>query len=341
MVTGDDVTTGAAIAKQLGIPGEAILGAEFAALSEPDRLVRIDDIGVVGRVAPEHKVLLADTLKRKGEVVAMTGDGVNDAPAIKAADIGIAMGSGTEVAKNAARMILSDDDFATIVFAVEQGRKIYDNLMKYIRFVLLLLVAFVLTFLGASIFDIAGGEPFNPAQVLWIHFVVNAAFGFALGFDQETPGLMSLRPRPRGESVLTQSVMITVGLVGLAITIGLLALIQVGTSVYGSAAVGQSIAFTAFALCLIVAAFECRSETASVFTLSTFDSRQMNRAAIVEFVLAVFTTQLDGFRRILGTTQIDFQQFAWALVPAIVLLALWELGKLIARGRSHPALARA
>jgi Ca2+-transporting ATPase len=128
MVTGDDVITGAAIAKRVGIGGEAILGADFAALPEAERLARIDDIGVVGRVAPEHKVLLAETLKKKGHVVAMTGDGVNDAPAIKAADIGIAMGSGTEVAKNAGRMILSDDDFATIVFAVQQGRKIYDNL---------------------------------------------------------------------------------------------------------------------------------------------------------------------------------------------------------------------
>ena len=191
MVTGDDVITGAAIAKQVGIDGEAILGADFAALSEAERLARIDDIGVVGRVAPEHKVLLADTLKKKGDVVAMTGDGVNDAPAIKAADIGIAMGSGTEVAKNAGRMILSDDNFATIVFAVEQGRKIYDNLTKYIRFVLVLLVVFVLTFLGATLFNIAAGEPFTPAQVLWIHFIVNAPFGFALGFDKESPGLMA------------------------------------------------------------------------------------------------------------------------------------------------------
>ena len=204
MVTGDDVITGAAIAKQLGIPGEAILGADFAALPEAERLARIDDIGVVGRVAPEHKVLLVETLKKKGEVVAMTGDGVNDAPAIKAADIGIAMGSGTEVAKNAGRMILSDDNFATIVYAVEQGRKIFDNLSKYIRFVLVLLVVFVLTFLGAALFNIAAGEPFNPAQVLWIHFVVNAAFGFSLGFDEETPGLMDRVPRPRGNSLLTR-----------------------------------------------------------------------------------------------------------------------------------------
>src|SRR6187401_1218478 len=177
MVTGDDVVTGASIAKQLGIPGDAMLGAEFAALSEQERLDRIDSIGVVGRVAPEHKVLLAETLKQKGEVVAMTGDGVNDAPAIKAADIGIAMGSGTEVAKNAARMILSDDNFATIVYAVEEGRKLFDNLTKYIRFVLLLLVAFVVSFLGATVFNIAAGEPFTPPQVLWIHFVVNASFG--------------------------------------------------------------------------------------------------------------------------------------------------------------------
>jgi Ca2+-transporting ATPase len=333
MVTGDDVTTGAAIAAQLGIPGQAILGADFAALSEAERLARIDDIGVVGRVAPEHKVLLADTLKQKGDVVAMTGDGVNDAPAIKAADIGIAMGSGTDVAKNAGRMVLSDDNFATIVYAVEQGRKIYDNLTKYIRFVLLLLVAFVLSFLGATIFNIAAGEPFTPAQVLWIHFVVNAPFGFALGFDQETPGLMARTPRPRGESVLTRPLLITVGLVGLAMSIAILSLIQLGTGHFGSVQVGTSMAFTAFALMMIVAAFECRSETATVFTLSTFDSKQMNWAALGEFVLAVLTTQMDALRRILGTTDLSMKEFRWTVIPAIVLLGLWELGKFLARRR--------
>jgi P-type Ca2+ transporter type 2C len=337
MVTGDDVTTGAAIAEQLGIPGAAMLGADFAALTDEERLARIDDVGVVGRVAPEHKVLLADTLKQKGDVVAMTGDGVNDAPAIKAADIGIAMGSGTEVAKNAGRMILSDDNFATIVFAVEQGRKIYDNLMKYIRFVLILLVVFVLTFLGAAIFDIAAGQPFTPAQVLWIHFVVNAAFGFALGFDKESPGLMERRPRPRGEAVLTRSVVLTVGLSGLAITIGLLTLLQLGTTHFGSQALGTSIAFTSFALCLIVAAVECRNETASVFTTETFEGRQMNRAILVELVLAVLVTQMDVFHRLLDTTPINARQFAWALVPAIVLLFLWELGKLVARRTKAPS----
>jgi Ca2+-transporting ATPase len=241
------------------------------------------------------------------------------------------MGSGTEVAKNAGRMILSDDNFATIVFAVEQGRKIYDNLTKYIRFVLVLLVVFVLTFLGATLFNIAAGEPFTPAQVLWIHFIVNAPFGFALGFDKESPGLMGRKPRPRGESVLTRPVLITVGLSGLAITIGLLSLIALGQHHFGSVHVGQSIAFTSFALCLIVAALECRSETRTVLTTASFDSRQMNWVMIGEFVLAVLTTQMDTLRRVLGTTEINLREFAWALVPALALLALWELGKLLAR----------
>ncbi|AYC36315.1 cation-translocating P-type ATPase [Streptomyces griseorubiginosus] len=331
LITGDDVTTGAAIARQIGIPGEAVLGADFAAFTEEEQLDRIDRIGVVGRVAPEHKVLLANTLKKKGEVVAMTGDGVNDAPAIKAADIGIAMGSGTDVAKNAGRMILSDDNFSTLVYAVEQGRAIYDNLTKYIRFVLLLLVTFVLTFLGATIFNIAAGEPFTPPQVLWIHFVVNASFGFALGFDQESPGLMSRRPRPRGESVLTRPVLVTVGLAGLAITLALLGLIKLGQAHYDSVATGQSIAFTAFSLCLVVAAFECRSETGSVLTAATFDSKQMNWVALTQLVLSVLVTQMDGFRRLLGTTEIDARQFGWALLAALALLVAWEVGKLLAR----------
>ncbi|WP_306317413.1 MULTISPECIES: HAD-IC family P-type ATPase [unclassified Streptomyces] len=333
MVTGDDVITGAAIAEQIGIGGEAILGAEFAALPEEERLARIDGIGVVGRVAPEHKVLLAETLKKNGDVVAMTGDGVNDAPAIKAADIGVAMGSGTEVAKNAGRMILSDDNFATIIHAVEQGRKIYDNLTKYIRFVLILLVVFVLTFLGASLFDIADAEPFNPAQVLWIHFVVNAAFGFSLGFDKVGAGLMTRRPRPRGEPVMTPPLMLTVGLAGAGVAVALLSLIKLGEARYDSVRIGNSIAFAAFALCLIVAAVECRSQTGTALTVDTFDSKQLNWTMLAEFVLAVLVTQTDAFNRLLDTVPLSIGQFGWALLPALALLALWELGKLIARRR--------
>jgi Ca2+-transporting ATPase len=344
MVTGDDVVTGAAIAEQLGIPGEAILGADFAALPEAERLDRIDRIGVVGRVAPEHKVLLADTLKKKGDVVAMTGDGVNDAPAIKAADIGIAMGSGTEVAKNAGRMVLSDDNFATIIDAVEQGRKLYDNLTKYIRFVLLLLVAFVLTFLGAALLNIAAGEPFSPAQVLWIHFLANAPFGIALGFDQETPGLMDMRPRPRGQSVMTTGMFITCGLVGLFMAIANLVMIEIGKHHYGSVAIGQSIGFTGFVLMLIAAAFESRSETGTVLTLDTFNSAKLNWTAAAEFVGAILITQWDFLRRLLGTQDLTAQQFGIALLSAVLLLLVWELGKWIVRlraGRAREPVASA
>ena len=334
MVTGDDVITGAAIAKQLNIPGEAILGADFAALSEQERLKRIDHIGVVGRVAPEHKVLLAETLKKKGHVVAMTGDGVNDAPAIKAADIGVAMGTGTEVAKNAGRMILSDDNFATIIYAVEQGRKLYDNLSKYIRFVLLELVAFVLTFLGATLFNIAAGQPFTPAQILWINFLVNAPFGIALGFDKQTPGLMNRRPRPRGESILTRGVMITCGLVGLFIAIANLALIAVGKNHYGAVKTGQSMGLVAFSLMLVVAAFEARSETATAFDTDIFNSSRMNVIAAAEVAAAFLITQADFMQRLLGTTRLTAAQWGFAFLAAVVLLLGWEAGKWIARRRA-------
>jgi Ca2+-transporting ATPase len=337
MVTGDDVITGEAIARQLGIEGEAILGADFAALDEPTRVSRIDEIGVLGRVAPEHKVLLVDTLKKKGDVVAMTGDGVNDAPAIKAAHIGIAMGSGTEVAKNAGRMILSDDNFATIVRAVEQGRKLYDNLTKYIRFVMVTLVAFVLTFLGAALLNIAAGEPFSSPQVLWIHFFVSAPFGVALGLDRETPGLMKLPPRPSGESIMTRSLIITAGAVGLYMAVLLDALIAYGKEQYGSTTVGSSIALTAFALMIVVAAYESRSAWLSTLTHETFDNRSMNLTALAEIALAVLVTQMDAFNRLLGTRPLTAGQFGLALAAAVVLFVLWELGKLVARRRNGDA----
>jgi len=331
MVTGDDVTTGAAIARQLGIPGTAMLGTDFAALSEEERLARIDDIGVVGRVAPEHKVLLVQTLKKKGEVVAMTGDGVNDAPAIKAADIGIAMGTGTQVAKNASRMILSDDNFATIMRAVEQGRKVFDNLNKFIRYVIIELVAYIITFLGASILNIAAGQPFSPSQILYINFLVNAPLGVALGMDKEAPGLMTLKPRSRDATIMTKGLLTTAGLVGLFMAVCTLALISYGTNHFGSLAIGSSMGLTAFSLFIIVAAFQARSVTASALAVETFDNRNLNWTAAAELVLAVLITQWEVLRRIFGTVELTLAQWSLALVPAVLLFFVWELGKVIAR----------
>ncbi len=196
MITGDHATTAAAIAAQLGIEGRALPGTEFAALSDEELDAQVGGIGVVARVAPEDKVRLVEMLKHQGNVVAMTGDGVNDAPALKRSDIGVAMGiTGTEVTKEAADMILTDDNFSTIVAAVEGGRGIYDNLMKYVRIQLIQLGAFILLFVLAGLFDVAGGAPLNPLQILWINFAIDVLLAIGLGFDAAAPGLMRRRPR--------------------------------------------------------------------------------------------------------------------------------------------------
>ena len=334
MVTGDDVVTGAAVAKQLGIPGEAILGTDLAAMSEAERLTRIDSIGVVGRVAPEHKVLMVETLRKKGEVVAMTGDGVNDAPAIKAADIGIAMGSGTQVAKNAGRMILTDDNFATIVRAVSEGRKLYDNMLKYIRFMLVALVTYVVTFLLASLLNIAGGQPFSAVQILWINFLITAPVGIALGLDKETPGLMKRRPRPRAASIMTLAVILTVGLVGLFMSIAIDLLIVFGKSEYDSAAIASTMGLVAFSLMLVVAAFESRDEKASILRVETFDNKTLNITALIEVALALMIARGGALTSLLGTAALSSTQWLIGALPALALFILWELGKAIARGRS-------
>jgi P-type Ca2+ transporter type 2C len=189
MITGDHGVTAAAIARQLGIDGTVITGAEFGAMSDDEVLGKLDDIGVIARVTPEHKVRLVDLLKHQGHIVAMTGDGVNDAPALKKADIGIATGiTGTEVTKEAAVMILTDDNFSTIVKAVELGRGLYDNLVKYVRFQMGCLFGFIVSFLGASIFNIAGGVPFLPLQTLWINFTTLLFQAIGLGYGQPAGG---------------------------------------------------------------------------------------------------------------------------------------------------------
>ena len=339
MVTGDDVITGEAIARQLGIEGEAILGADFAALSEEERLSRIDGIGVVGRVAPEHKVLMVETLRKKGDVVAMTGDGVNDAPAIKSADIGIAMGTGTQVAKNAAKMILTDDNFATIVKAVSEGRKLYDNMLKYIRFMMVALVTYVVTFLLASLLNIASGQPFSATQILWINFVITAPVGIALGLDKETPGLMRRRPRPRTDSIMSRPVLITVGLAGLFMSLAIDLLIVFGDHHYDSVAIGSTMGLVAFSLMLVVAALECRDQTATVLREETLNNNTVNLAILAEVVLALLIGRGGALTSLLGTQPLTGRQWLFGALPAVLLFVLWELGKLIARRRTESAPA--
>ncbi|MEZ5115143.1 MAG: cation-transporting P-type ATPase [Candidatus Nanopelagicales bacterium] len=334
MVTGDDVTTGAAVAEQLGIPGKAITGAELSAMSDQQALDQIEGIGVIGRVAPADKRRLVEIMQKKGYVVAATGDGVNDAPALKAADIGVAMGTGTDVAKNSGRMILQDDDFATIIYAVEQGRSLYDNLNKYIRFILITLVTFVATFLFATVLNIAAGQPFSAAQILWINFFIDTPLGVALGFDKETPGLMSRRPLKRGANILDRSMITTVGLVGLAMTVALLSLISYGQASTDSVVVATTMGLTAFSFMRIVGSWESRSVKDSAFSLTTFDNKQLNLFVGLVLVLMILVTEVGFLQRIIGTHHLTIEQWGLCLGAGVALLLLWELGKLIARRRT-------
>jgi P-type Ca2+ transporter type 2C len=334
MVTGDDVVTGAAVAKQLGIPGRAISGAELSAMSDEQALAQIDGIGVIARVAPADKQRLVKIMQTKGYVVASTGDGVNDAPALKAADIGVAMGTGTEVAKNAGRMVLQDDNFATILYAVEQGRKLYDNLRKYVRFILITLVTFVLTFLVATLLNIAAGAPFTAQQILWINFLIDTPLGVALGFDKESAGLMTREPLRRGASIITRRMLVTVSLVSVVMTIGVLGLLMHGERA-ADPVLGSTLALTTFGFFRIVCAWESRSPTDSAITLDTFRNQQLNVLIVVVVVLIVLATELEPLRRLLGTTPLDGIDWLVCLAAAAVLFALWELGKLVARKREH------
>src|SRR4029079_9337768 len=195
-----------AIARELGIEGRAISGAQFAEMTDEPGDEEIDGIGVIARVTPEQKVRLVDILKRKGHVVAMTGDGVNDAPALKQSDIGIAMGiTGTEVSKEAAAMILTDDNSATIVKAVELGRGLYDSLVKYIRFQMGVLAGMIVTFLGASILNIVSGVPFLPLQTLWVNFTTQVFQSVGLGYGEPATGLMERKPRKPEAPILTRA----------------------------------------------------------------------------------------------------------------------------------------
>ena len=248
MITGDHAVTAAAIASELGIPGRAITGAEFKAMSDVELDKAIDDVGVIARVAPEDKVRLVETLKRKGDIVAMTGDGVNDAPALKAADIGIAMGiTGTEVSKEAATMILIDDNFATIVKAVEIGRGLYDNLTKYIRFQMGVLIGFIVTFLGASIFNIVGGVPFVPLQTLYVNFTTQVLQAIGLGYGRPAEGLMKRKPRPADEQMLPRPLLMWVAIAGLVLGGATLGVIAWADDTYGST-VARTMGLTTFAI---------------------------------------------------------------------------------------------
>ncbi len=321
MITGDHAVTAAAIAGQLGIPGRAMTGADFAAMSDEEALRQIEEIGVIARVTPEHKVRLVEVLKKAGKIVAMTGDGVNDAPALKKADIGVAMGiTGTDVAKEAAVMILTDDNFATIIRAVENGRALYDNLLKYIRFQMGTLFAWILTFLGAALFNILGGVPLQPLQVLLVKFTIIIFLSIGLGLGNPTPGLMQRAPRKAGEQVLpmqTAARLVVSGLIRAVSTLGVIVL-AVGP---WNDTVAQTMAIGTFSFACIFYALESNDELRSVFSRETLESRRLIRMCGWSLLVLFLVTAPDFMNRIFATTNLTVWQ--WVICIAAGSLVLW------------------
>jgi Ca2+-transporting ATPase len=328
MITGDHAVTAAAIASQLGITGRAITGAEFAAMSDDQLQREIDGIGVIARVAPEDKVHLVDVLKKKGHIVAMTGDGVNDAPALKKADIGVAMGiTGTEVSKEAAVMILTDDNFATIVRAVELGRALYDNLVRYIRFQMAGLFGFIATFLGASLLFIAQGTPFLPLQTLYVNFTVQVALAIGLGYGKAREGLMSDKPRDPTRPILPTRLLAYLVLGGLIIAAGTLGVIAWATPVYGEVA-ARSMGVVTFSLANIWFALETNNEERSIF-VSALENPTLLKAAGIAALFTLATTEIGLMNRILDTVNLTVDQWLVALVVSLAVLVFVEVKKLL------------
>lgn len=335
MITGDHATTAAAIAGELGIEGRAVTGAEFAAMSDERLLAEMPEIGVVARVAPEDKLRLVQLLKETGQVVAMTGDGVNDAPALKAADIGVAMGiTGTEVSKEAAVMVLTDDNFATIVNAVAHGRALYDNLVKYLRFQMSTLVAYIATFLGAGILGVAGGVPLSPLQILWLNMVVDIPIAVALGFDEPTGGLMRRAPRPVGAAVLTAGSWVRLCLQGLVMTAGALVAYQIGDT-WGGPVAGATALLTALSLFHLVAGLLSRDQRGTLFRRAAIPGAAQLRRYGIALLAILAAATLQPLQRILGTTDMDFWLWAVSAALALCLVLVDELVKVAVRHRSH------
>ena len=320
MITGDHAVTAAAIGKELGITGEALTGAQFSAMSDEELVNKLDNIGVVARVAPEDKIRLVNLLQRKQNIVAMTGDGVNDAPALKKADIGVAMGiTGTEVSKGAAVMILTDDNFATIVKAVEYGRAIYDNLAKYIRFQMGMLAAFIITYLGAAFFGILGGIPFSALVVLFINFLIQVPIAIALGFDKPSPGLMERKPRPLSQPVLSSSQWVRLVFMGLLVAIGTLA-VEWQPSRRMQASL-QRWGWWYFPLFNVAFGLSARSEIGTVFVRDTVGDRRQLQLYGLALLLTVLATELGFLQKILGTVSI-LGDYRWLLCIALAFALL-------------------
>ena len=323
MITGDHVVTASAIAAQLGILQEgdrAVTGTELDAMTDEQLDQSVEDISVYARVSPENKIRIVKAWQRRGQTVAMTGDGVNDAPALKAADIGCAMGiTGTDVAKGAADMTLTDDNFATIVDAVREGRGIYANIRKVVGFLLGTNIGEVLTVFFAML--LWRKTPLLSMQLLWINLVTDSLPAIALGMEAVESDVMERRPRPKNESLFAHGLGLRIVLQGVMFALLSLAAFAIGEAYTGLEAGGQTMAFMVLSLSRIVQAFNMRSEH-SLFHIGPFTNHKLNWACLISVLLVVlvlFTPVGILFELVSLSPQLYLIGLGLALVPVLVM----------------------
>ena len=331
MITGDHVVTAKAIASQIGIykdGDKAITGSELDKMTDSELDQEIEHISVYARVSPENKIRIVRAWQRKGQVVSMTGDGVNDAPALKAADIGCAMGiTGTDVAKGASDMTLTDDNFATIVDAVREGRGIYSNIKKVVGFLLGTNIGEVIAVFAAML--LWHKTPFLSMQLLWINLVTDSLPAIALGMEPVEDDVMNKKPKPKNEGIFANGLGIKVVLQGLMFAILSLVAFKVGENVTGTLEGGQTLAFMVLALSQVVHSFNMRSDH-SLFKIGPFKNKMLNLANLASLLLmslVLFTPIRIAFGLVILPWELYLLGLGLIVVPFIVM----ELGKLINR----------
>jgi Ca2+-transporting ATPase len=328
MITGDHRVTAAAIARELRLEGAALGGSDLERMSDQELDDAIEATAVLARVAPEHKVRVVQALRRRGHVVAMTGDGVNDAPALKHADIGVAMGqAGTEVAKEAATMVLTDDNFATIVRAVGEGRAIYENIVKFVRFQLSTNMGAIQAVLGASL--LGWQTPFTAIQILWINIIMDGPPAMSLGLEPQRAGVLDEPPRPTGSSVLTGERLSRLFLYGLTMALGTLALFRYAQPQGKEYAL--TLAFTTFVLFQFFNIFNARVERGSAFNRLFFRNRYLWLSLLAVLALQVLVVHWTPAQSVFATTDLSPTDWGLAILVASSVLLLDETRKLIWR----------
>ncbi|MBW7850503.1 MAG: HAD-IC family P-type ATPase [Rhodospirillales bacterium] len=329
MITGDHRVTAAAVARELGLEGETIDGHDLDRMDDATLAARIGDIGVIARVAPEHKVRIVRALKARGEVVAMTGDGVNDAAALRVADIGVAMGrTGTDVTREAATMVLTDDNFATIVNAVREGRTIYDNIVKFLRFQLSTNVGALMTVGMAPLLGLP--VPFNPIQILWVNIIMDGPPAMALAFDPAPAGIMSKPPRPPDEPILTGRRLGRLLVYGTTMMVGTLGVFAWGLQRW-PVEHAVTLAFTTFVMFQFFNVFNARVGTESAFNRNFFSNGKLWLALLGVIGLQVLAVHWSPAQTLFHTVAITALDWGVAVAVASTILVFDETRKLVAR----------